>query len=315
MRRDHLTRALGAGALLSSLGAAPGAAAQQVADTLFRPHVAAPAFASGAGPVVILDEAHHNFHTASGRYLAFARLLERDGYVVRPGRTRFTRADLSAAKILVIANALAERNETEWDLPTPSAFDSAEVVAVRDWVREGGSLLLIADHMPFPGAAEQLAAAFGVLMSNGFAMDAATESEGRLSFSHANGRLGDHPITRGRSATERIDSVASFTGQAFRLESEATGSALLTVPRDVVLLLPQVAWQFSRLTPRLSASGMMQGAALTVGKGRVAVFGEAAMFSAQVAGPQREPMGMNDPTAPQNAQFLLNVLHWLGGLI
>jgi hypothetical protein len=43
------------------------------------------------------------------------------------------------------------------------------------------------------------------------------------------------------------------------------------------------------------------------------VFGEAAMFSAQVAGPQRPPMGMKDPAAPQNAQFLLNVLHWLSG--
>ena len=34
--------------------------------------------------------------------------------------------------------------------------------AVRDWVKGGGSLLLIADHMPFPGAAGTLASAFGV---------------------------------------------------------------------------------------------------------------------------------------------------------
>jgi hypothetical protein len=26
-------------------------------------------------------------------------------------------------------------------------------------------------------------------------------------------------------------------------------------------------------------------------------------------------MGMNDPTAPQNAQFLLNVMHWLVGML
>jgi hypothetical protein len=38
------------------------------------------------------------------------------------------------------------------------------------------------------------------------------------------------------------------------------------------------------------------------------------MFSAQVAGPQRNPMGMNHPSAPQNAQFLLNVMHWLSGV-
>ncbi|MBI3578989.1 MAG: hypothetical protein HY089_06205 [Ignavibacteriales bacterium] len=37
--------------------------AQQVADTLFAPTVGAPAYKEGAGPVVLLDEAHHNFHT------------------------------------------------------------------------------------------------------------------------------------------------------------------------------------------------------------------------------------------------------------
>jgi hypothetical protein len=47
----------------------------------------------------------------------------------------------------------------------------------------------------------------------------------------------------------------------------------------------------------------------------VAFFGEAAMFSAQVSGPQRLPMGMNAPLAEQNAQFVLNVLRWLVGVI
>lgn len=58
--------------------------AQQVADTLFRPDVGTPAFKTGAGPTVLIDEGHHNFHTMNGRYLAFARLLQRDGYVVKP---------------------------------------------------------------------------------------------------------------------------------------------------------------------------------------------------------------------------------------
>src|ERR1041385_6729383 len=61
--------------------------AQQVADTVFQPPIGAPSFAMGQGPVVLIDEAHHNFHTAEGRYSPFARLLRRDGYVVRPGRS------------------------------------------------------------------------------------------------------------------------------------------------------------------------------------------------------------------------------------
>ena len=46
---------------------------------------------------------------------------------------------------------------------------------------------------------------------------------------------------------------------------------------------------------------------------RVAVFGEAAMFSAQLAGPDKRQMGMNAPIASKNPQFLLNVMHWLSG--
>ncbi len=286
--------------------------AQQVADTLFSPNVGVPAYKENAGPIVLLDEAHYNFHTASGRYLAFARLLRKDGYVVQPNATRFTRAELDKAKILVIANALARENENDWVLPTPSAFDSSEIAAVKEWVHDGGSLLLIADHMPFPGAAGELAAQFGVLMGNGFAMIDGG-NDGRIAYSKSAGSLADHPVTRGRNKDERVDSIVAFTGQAFRLEGK--GAPLMMLGRNVVLLLPQVAWQFSKLTPAISASGMYQGATVQFGKGRVAVFGEAAMFSAQVAGPNRVPIGMNDPSAPQNPRFLLNVMHWLSGLL
>jgi hypothetical protein len=101
----------------------------------------------------MVDEAHFNFHTAEGRYQPFSELLRRDGYVVKPSRLKFSKVSLRDGQILVIANPLAERNRTDWSLPTPSAFSDEEIEAVRDWVKGGGSLLLIADHMPFPGAA------------------------------------------------------------------------------------------------------------------------------------------------------------------
>jgi len=43
----------------------------------------------------------------------------------------------------------------------------------------------------------------------------------------------------------------------------------------------------------------------------VAVFGEAAMFAAQLTGAKGEPVGMNSLRASYNLQLLLNVLHWL----
>ena len=285
------------------------ASAQQAADTSFNPPIPNPAYPSGRGPVVLLDEAHFNFHTADGRYMPFATLLRRDGYHVKPSRSPFSKAYLRSGQILVIANALAERNKTDWTLPTPSAFSDEEVQAVRDWVKGGGSLLLIVDHMPFPGAAERLAAAFGVRFTNGYAID--EKAGGPMVFKLSDGSLKEHQILRGQSANERVDSVATFTGSAFQIEGKA--EPLFILGDSVVSVLTSTAGEITDKTPRIPVKGWYQGAVMRVGKGRVAVFGEAAMFSAQVAGPDRNPMGMNDPIAAQNAQFLLNVMHWLSG--
>jgi hypothetical protein len=292
---------------------APGTTlAQQVADSSYSPPIAAPAYETGAGPTVLIDETHHNFHTAGGRYLTFANLLRRDGYVVEPSSEAFTRETLATADILVISNALAEENVEDWSLPTHSAFDSAEIVAVREWVAGGGALMLIADHMPMPGAAVELAAAFGVHFSDGFALDIERRT-GTITFRRSDGSLVDHAIVDGRNADERVDSVVTFAGQAFRVVAQA--EPLMVVPAGITLLMPVEAWQFSEETPHLSAEGMLQGAVLHHGEGRVALFGEAAMFSAQLGGEERLPMGMNEPTAAQNYQFLLNVVHWLSGLL
>jgi hypothetical protein len=43
------------------------------------------------------------------------------------------------------------------------------------------------------------------------------------------------------------------------------------------------------------------------------MFGEAAMFTAQLAGPQQTKAGMNSDYAEQNYQLLLNIIHWLDG--
>jgi hypothetical protein len=121
-------------------------------------------------------------------------------------------------------------------------------------------------------------------------------------FQRSDRKLADHPITRGRNRGERIDSVRTFTGEAFR--ALVPRAPLLVLAPETIRLFPNEAWKFSDATPRVRADGLRQGAALTIGRGRVAVFGEAAMFSAQVSGPERRPMGMNTATAAQNPQFL-----------
>jgi hypothetical protein len=284
----------------------------QVADTAFDAHVGKPAFPAGRGPHVLLDEAHNNFHTVAGRYAPFAKILRQDGFVVDPLHSPFSDETLAPATILVIANAMAGRNKGNWSLPTPSAFGRNEIDALRRWVSNGGSLFLIADHMPFGGATADLASAFGIYMTNGFATDRRCNAD-EFVFTRAAGLSRSHPIVQGRDASERVDSVRTFTGQAFR--GDASVRPLLTLAAETVLMLPVEAWKFSEMTPHMAADGMLQGAALTLGRGRVAVFGEAAMFSAQVSGAERRPMGMNAPTARQNPQFLLNVMHWLAKLL
>lgn len=306
-----------AGAVCLALGMSAvlwtnSAAAQQIADTTFFAEIADPAFEYGRGPVVLIDEAHHNYHTAEGRYLAFATLLRRDGYDVRASRGAFTSDLLSEAGVLVISNALNEANERRWSLPTPSAFTRGEIAAVRGWIERGGSLMLIADHMPFPGAAADMAAQFGITFMNGFAF-ASLADHGPVIFRRSDNSLTAHPITQGRDDSERVDSVVTFTGQAFQIPADAR--PLLVFRSGAVSLNPVVAWEFAPETPRADVGGWSQGAVMRWGRGRVAVFGEAAMFSAQVAGPERQPMGMNRPEAVQNQQFLLNVMHWLTGQI
>jgi len=39
------------------------------------------------------------------------------------------------------------------------------------------------------------------------------------------------------------------------------------------------------------------------------------MFTAQLRGPDRKPQGMNEPENKGNVQFLLNIMHWLSGLL
>ncbi|MBK6542796.1 MAG: DUF4350 domain-containing protein [Flavobacteriales bacterium] len=291
--------ALVTGSMLCLIGAA-----QQIPDSAFTYQSRTPAYPKGQGPVVVLDEAHFNFHTLGGRYYAFGKVLENDGYVIRPGTEDLTLPYLEEARILVISNALS--GDGSWQLPTADAFTKEEAEVVRAWVHNGGGLFLIADHMPFAGAAARLGLIFGVNWINGYAVrkDRAPEF-----FSRKAGTLTTNPITDGGGVLERIDSVQTFTGSAFLVPPEAI--PITRLKDDYEILLPTTAGQFNDSTAYVDGSYFTNGAMLSFGKGRVVFFGEAAMFSAQLQGPDRLPMGMNQPGSEQNPQLLLNVIHWL----
>lgn len=247
----------------------------QVADSAFRPSVSTPAHPIGTGPRLAIDAAHLNHHTAEGGYAPLAELLRLDGYRVSTSRGPFSATTLTRIDVLIVANAMHEQSKDDWaPLPTLAAFTPDEVRAVERWVRDGGALLLIADHMPLAGHAADLAAAFGVRFLNGFALDAA--QRGDIVFRRSDGSLADHAITRGRT-----------------------------------LLLREAAFSFTPKTPRIAAAHLLQGAAVTHGRGRVVVLGEAAVFGAQFRGAAKTPIGMNAPEGRDNAQFARNIVRWL----
>jgi len=294
--------------------------AQQLADRAFRYAIHKPTYSVGQGSLVLIDEAHHNFHQLGGRFHAFAQLLKDDGYILQANRQTFTKQRLAKCKILVIANAIHSKNRRGWALPAYSAFTNEEIESVKQWIYQGGRLLLIADHMPFPGAAYDLAKAFGFQMNNGFARRMIKKESGKKRakrkldrFNRKSNTLKSHAITNGTGTQDKINEIISFTGQAFKIPANA--KPLIVFPEGYETLMPDTAWVFRPNTKRLPIDGWMQGATLTYGKGRIAVFGEAAMFTSQVVNRngRTRRFGMSHPEAKQNPQFVLNVIRWLDG--
>lgn len=301
-------------ALLAGTAGLPAMAQQApvvVPDTGFHPQVNHPAYAGGAGPLVRIDEAHYNLRSMTGFVRPFGDLLRADGYRVQPLENPITTNALEGTRVLVIANALPAPTAEEADT-LGSAFSDAEIDALLSWIRQGGSLLLFVDHRPFPRAAARLGRRLGLEMLDGYALD--YEVWDPVVFSRKRGTLRAGPITNGRDSTERVDSVATFYGHAMRPRDTAIRPLLVFGP-EIESMQPKGLWEINDDTPRIPVGGWLQGAARTLGRGRVVVFGEAGMAVAQRIGPQAKPRGMNAPVASQNAQLLLNTLHWLTGLL
>ncbi|QQT24566.1 hypothetical protein [Sphingobacterium spiritivorum] len=279
---------------------------QQVADEQFSYPITAPRYRVGNGPLALFDEAHHNSVTLKGTYAAFSNLLIADGYRLLSTKDKISSDRLSDAKIYISVNAMFDPEN--WNLKPHSAFSEQEIEILRQWVYAGGSLFLVTDHMPCGGSVQALAATFGIQVVNGFAL----RKDGRPEiFSRDRKSLLSNEITN--TSGEEIDSIMCWGGTGFLVPSSAHVISMLNEEYDIYL--PDDVNKIKRSVPdnipRLSATGFVNGAYLRFGKGRVVIFGDAAPFSAQLQGIKSEKRGMNHPSAKQNAQFLLNIVHWL----
>ncbi|WP_347174190.1 hypothetical protein [Polaribacter uvawellassae] len=280
---------------------------QQRADDINLPKIKNPRFLKSKGPTIYIDQSHQNFHQKAGRFKPFSDLLISDGFNVD---SIINLKKLNTDDILVIANPINQKNVGNWSKPIYAAFSKDEIAFLKDWVKRGGKLMLIADHMPFAGAANDLASAFGFKFCDGFAYLKKERINLPDVFSKANKRLVESEITNG-TLGEKINSITTFTGSSFTIPKEAKG--ILKFIKDDYCLAPQVAWQFNKETPKSDLENKYQGAILNFGKGKLAVFGEAAMFTAQTITNNSGTFkfGFHAKSAPNNVEFIRNLFFWL----
>lgn len=289
--------------------------------------------APGSGCTVLIDVAHYNVAFPPTARAALASWLEGIGCVTRELSASLDSAALAGVDVFLSKNPVAEKHSLPpdptaqqvaeaWRLPALSAFSRSETELLRGWVEDGGGLLLVVDHMPMPGAIDELAGAFGIEVSNGFAVDEASlegltapevAHAGALVFrrtrrpaddTRAIFKLADHPLTNGGGPAEAVDSVVTHVGSAFRLPPD--GYSLLTLSSSAASLLPEVAWEFSEDTPRLPVPGWSQGGVLRRGLGALAIFGDGALLV-----PPEAAAAGDDPELLQNARLLENAVRWL----
>jgi len=245
---------------------------QQRPDIDFEINIKTPKYVAEKTALIGVDASHNNLHKVDGGFSPFAKLMSTDGYQLK-SVTKITLDNLKPLNILVIANPIHQTNVGNWKRPIASAFNNQEIKVLKNWVNNGGSLLVIADHMPYAGATNELAKAFGFSYEDGFVMN-----EKQIwppeTYSKKQGNLFETVLTK------NIDSLAGFTGSGLRVPEGAIKIA--SFPKTHKLLVPEVAWQFENNTKRSDAKKLVMGAIMPHGKGKIAFFTEAAMFTAQI---------------------------------
>ena len=216
--------------------------------------------------------------------------MESDGYTVSAA-PHFDAPSLKSVDILVVANAAGAFLDSA-TAPRKGAmgpaFTPEECDTIRDWVSGGGSLMLIADHVPWGDASAILAQRFGVEMGLGIVMDLkhADGNPTKLVFSVDNGLLGEHAIVRGRNPSERVRKILAFTGQSLTVPANAT--VLMKIGDDATESFdPEDQGKIQSGIPAgTKVKGRAQGIAMPFGKGRSRCLAKPPCF------PHRSPPSM-----------------------
>ena len=287
-------------------------------DTAFDPAIDRPVH-DGDGPRVAIDSRHHNLFTRDGRLTAFSTLLAADGYRTASIAGRFTPASLEEADLLVIAGPRGEAVEcagvAHWLGSTDcaaagAALDDGEIEALTAWVRDGGALLLALEPFPSDEAARNLARAFGIDVTGGFAFDWLHAENGRpdrIRFEADSGSIAEHEITRD------VDRIVLFGATALSLSesAEATPLPLLRYAEPAIAQLPIRTRRDTLEMRSIPIDDHAAAFALRWGRGRVVVIADADLLTSQRFEEDERPVGLGGPGGHANRRFVRNLLRWL----
>lgn len=278
-----------------------------IADTTYDVSVTKPICNQNC-PVIWFDEAHDNYHTASGRYKPLANLLANDGFKIVKGITPITKQTLKKVNVVIIA--------------APGRMTNEEILILNDWIKQGGSLFTVTDHNDynFDGLLESLGVGTPETeytedpLHARVLEDGVTKNPRHIVFSEKDNLLGKHPIIKGRNDSERVKVVKTFSGRTIIAPPGST--ILLRISESAVdYLTIETALRTVEASVAVKCMGeRVYGVAFTLGKGKVVVVSEAAMLTAQIWTDGTPAAGMNTPGS-DNKQFALNIIRWLTGYL
>ena len=241
-------------------------------------------------------------------YKPFATLISNDGCSVKTNDKIINKAILANANIYVIATAMGKE-----DPGATSPFTSEEIEVVEEWIRNGGSGLIITEHYPFGLAMSPLLNKFGVQVHNGYTEDTLLSNKevmDALLFTKAKGNLNaTHPILA------NVERINTFTGSSVKGDSSWIPLIMFTpnaqnfnvkvnVKKEGGDIITSV--EYSDFYP---ANGYYQGICKQYGKGKIVILAESAFLTAQID-KNGNKFGMNISNT-DNKQFTLNLMRWL----
>lgn len=257
---------------------------------------------------VYFDESHKNHHRISTTYKPFANLISNDGCIVKANNKPISKTILADANIYAIVTAMGKE-----DPGATSPFAQEEIDILEEWVKEGGSALIITEHYPFGIAMSPLLDKFGIQVHNGYTEDTLLNNKqvkDALLFEKSNGSLNTtHPVFN------NVERINTFTGSSVKGDSTWFPLIIFSPNAQNYNVKVDVKKDGGDITTSVeysdfySANGYSQGLCRQYGKGRIIVLAESAFITAQVD-KNGNKFGMNIPEA-DNKQFALNIIRWL----